>query len=316
MLRVVADLRVADKIPAEGKRSVTDLAQACSVLPDPLLRILRALAAFGVFTISADGMVEHTPISRLLRTDVANSMHHSARFWTAHGSWQAWGMLDAALTGETPHQAVWHMNRFAYLQQHPDEARIFDAMMANFPDNRHSAIAAAYDFSPAKLIADIGGGNGAALRQILAKTRNARGLLFDRDDVIAGLAKDDLMNDRITAEGGSFLEHVPSGADIYLLIRVLHDWDDERASQILSRCRAAMNTGATLLIGEELLEPDPSRGHVTAYLIDTHMMTMFGHGRARTESEFRGLLERSGFALKGVVPTASSVSLLEAVPIS
>jgi O-methyltransferase domain len=117
-------------------------------------------------------------------------------------------------------------------------------------------------------------------------------------------------------EGGSFLEHVPDGADIYLLIRVLHDWDDEHASQILSRCREVMNTHVTLLIGEELLQPDPSRGHVTAYLIDTHMMTMFGHGRARTEGEFRGLLDRSGFLLRRVVPTTSSVSLLEAVPVS
>jgi hypothetical protein len=53
-------------------------------------------------------------------------------------------------------------------------------MMANFPDNRHPAVAAAYDFSGAKLIADIGGGNGAALRHILSRFTALRGLLFDR----------------------------------------------------------------------------------------------------------------------------------------
>ena len=68
------------------------------------------------------------------------------------------------------------MSRFDYLRQHPDEARIFDAMMANYPDNRHAAIAEGYDFSGAGLIADIGGGNGATLRHILTRFPTVRGL--------------------------------------------------------------------------------------------------------------------------------------------
>src|SRR5690242_17472937 len=54
-------------------------------------------------------------------------------------------MLEAAMTGGTPHEAAWNMGRFAYLRQHPDEARLFDAMMAHFPDNRHAAVAAVAD---------------------------------------------------------------------------------------------------------------------------------------------------------------------------
>ena len=104
------------------------------------------LASFHIFQLTADGAVAHTPRSRLLRTDTPNSMHHAARFWTGPGSWNAWGKLDVAMTGGIPHEAAWNMDRFTYLRQHPDEARIFDAMMANFPDNRHAAIAAAYDF--------------------------------------------------------------------------------------------------------------------------------------------------------------------------
>ena len=78
-------------------------------------------------------------------------------------------MLDVAMTGGVPHKVAWNMGRFEYLRAHPDEARGFDAMMANFPDNRHAAVAAAYDFSNAALIADIGGGNGAMLRSILTR---------------------------------------------------------------------------------------------------------------------------------------------------
>ena len=192
MLRLIADLGVADKIPLEGHVRVQGVAVACAALPEPLLRVLRALAAFRIFQVTADGAVAHTPRSRLLRTDTPNSMHHAARFWTGRGSWSAWGMLDAAITGGTPHEAAWNMGRFAYLREHPDEARVFDAMMANFPDNRHAAIAAADDFSGARVIADIGGGNGAALRHILTRFPAPRGLVFDREDVVAAAMPEEL----------------------------------------------------------------------------------------------------------------------------
>jgi hypothetical protein len=137
MLRLVADLGVADRIPPNVRITIDALATECGVQSQPLLRVLRALAAFGVFTVAADGDIGHSPRSRLLRTDTPNSMHHSARFWTAAGSWGAWGKLDVAMTGGVPHVAAWNMTRFEYLRVHPDEARGFDAMMANFPDNRH-----------------------------------------------------------------------------------------------------------------------------------------------------------------------------------
>ena len=49
ILRLVADLRVADKIPIDDQVTVKDLAATCAVLPEPLLRVLRALAAVRIF---------------------------------------------------------------------------------------------------------------------------------------------------------------------------------------------------------------------------------------------------------------------------
>ena len=207
-------------------------------------------------------------------------------------------MLDVAMTGATPYEAAWNMDRFSYLREHPDEAQAFDAMMANFPDNRHAAIAAAYDFSGTRLIADIGGGNGATLRHILALFRQPRGLVFDREDVVASLSTDDRMHGRIDVQSGNFFDAVPEGADAYLLIRVLHNWKDDDCLRILRACRHAMRAEAVLLLGEEILEIDPGRGQATAYLIDVQMMTMFGHARARSEGEFRALLDQSGFIMR------------------
>jgi hypothetical protein len=313
MLRLVADLGVADRISLDGGVAVGDLARDCGVQPQPLMRVLQALAAFGIFAVMANGSVAHTARSRLLRTDRPNSLHHAARFWTAPGSWRAWERLDVALTGGVPHEAAWGMGRFEYLRDHPDEARIFDTMMANFPDNRHAAMAAAYDFSGARLIADIGGGNGAMLRHILARFPAPRGLVFDLEDVVRAIPPDGLMEGRIAVSAGSFFGGVPGGADVYLLIRVLHDWPDEECLRILRACRAAMRPETLLLIGELILDPDPRRGWPTGYLHDMQMMAIFGRARERTEAEFCELLAEAGFALRRAIPTGSPISILEAV---
>jgi SAM-dependent methyltransferase len=258
--------------------------------------------------------VGHTSRSLLLRNDVPNSLHHAARFWTAPGSWRAWEALDAALHGGSPYESAWGAKRFDYLRDHPEEARIFDAFMANWPDDRHNAVAAAYDFSKAELIADIGGGNGEALRRILERFPDVRGIVLDREDVVAAIPSEGLASGRISVQGGSFFEQVPAGADIHLLIRVLHNWADEDVLSILRSFRAAMGSKGRLLVVEQILAPDPSHGRPADYLVDMQMTAIYGSARQRTEAEFRALLTPAGFELLRVIPTASQVSILEAVP--
>lgn len=314
MIRVVADLGVADKISGAGA-DVNSLATACGVRASPLLRMLRALAAFKVFQVSAEGEVRHSPRSLLLRSDTPNSMHHGARFWTGSGSWKAWGDLDVALQGGIPHETAWGIGRFQYLEEHPEEARQFDLFMAHFPDNRHAAVAAAYDFSGAPLITDVGGGSGEALREILGRFPEPRGLVFDRPDVVEAIPAYSRLAGRMGVEGGSFFAAVPAGADIFLLIRVLHNWSDEDCIRILRNCRAAMGPASRLLIVDQLLEPDPSRGRPTSYLVDTQMMAMFGSARERTKVEFDELLAASRLSAQRVIVTASPVWIIEATAV-
>ena len=64
---------------------------------------------------------------------------------------------------------------------------------------------------------------------------------------------------------------------------------------------------------EQIIEPDPSRGRSTDYLVDMQMMAMFGSAGARTEEEFRGLLaKKAGLLLRKRIATKSPVSILEA----
>jgi hypothetical protein len=75
-----------------------------------------------------------------------------------------------------------------------------------------------------------------------------------------------------------------------------------------------MGPDTVLLIGEQILEPDPTRGRATGYLMDAQMMAMFGNARERTSDEFAVLLSASGFALGGIIATQSEVCIIEAAP--
>ncbi len=132
--------------------------------------------------------------------------------------------------------------------------------------------------------------------------------MFDREDVVRSIQPGEMIGGRIAVAGGSFFEDVPIGADLYMLIRVLHDWRDEDCRRILRACRAAMGPEALLLLGEQILEPDPARGRPIGYLTDMQMMAMFGSARERTEDEFRGLLADSGLVLRRVIPTETRQS--------
>ena len=123
------------------------------------------------------------------------------------------------------------------------------------------------------------------------------------------------MAPRCDVARGDFFDAVPAGADGYLLSRILHDWDDERARAILIRCRRAIAAGGKLVVIERLLPErfDSSMPAQTAALGDLAMMVITG-GRERTLDEFRTLLARSGFRFLRHERMPSGLGLIEAAP--
>jgi hypothetical protein len=107
------------------------------------------------------------------------------------------------------------------------------------------------------------------------------------------------VSERSRVMTGDFFEAVPSGGDAYVLKQVLHDWPDERAADILSCCRAAMDPGSRLLVLERVLPEVADVDSAPALLLDMHMLVVTG-GQERTRQEFAALLAGAGFELDRV----------------
>ena len=94
---------------------------------------------------------------------------------------------------------------------------------------------------------------------------------------------------------------------------ILHDWDDEQATTILRRCRAAAPATSRLVVVERVLPEHVGPADAEGVLADLNMMVLTG-GRERTGAEFAQLLHDGGWHLERIVPTATGLGVVEAAP--
>jgi hypothetical protein len=313
MIHAAAELGIADPV-GEG-RDVGELAAEVGAVPEKLQRLLRAMSAFGLFAVDADGRVTHTERSSLLRSDSVPTLHYAARFWGMPSMWATWGELVHTLrTGEPAFVKANGMANWDYRKTHADEGRIFDEFMQHSPDDRHAAVAEAYDFAAAKVV-DVGGGNGGLLAAILGRHPGTTGILADREWVVAAAAAVfGPLGARCAVVPTDFFAAVPGGGNVYTLAQILHDWADEPCRDILRNVRAAIGPDGRVLIIEQVLDDDPQKQDILSLLTDMQMMALFPGARERTVSEYAALLADAGFGPPRLIGTRSAFSILESRP--
>ena len=311
-LIVAARLGVADLL-GDATKSAVAIAPAVGAEPQPLYRLMRALASVGVFAEDGQRAFRNTPASAKLMTGAPGSLRG---FFMLVGSEEfrgAWGELGHSIkTGKAAFDHVFGGPLFDYLGKNPGTARIFDEAMAGRSAAEIDALLAAYDFSTAGHLVDVGGGNGTLLAAILTKYPQLDGTVFDLPHVVEAAQQVKSQQPRLRFAGGSFFTDVPVAGDTYLLKKVIHDWDDESARRILERCRAAMSPRSRLLLIESIV---PASGAPTFLTFLDLWMLVFAGGRERTEEEYRTLLRSAGLSLSKVVPTGSPVNVIETVPV-
>jgi hypothetical protein len=313
-LVVAVSLGVADLL-ADGSRSSAELAAGTGSHEPSLYRLLRALASLGVLAEGDDRRFSLTPLGEPLRSDVPESLAAWIRFSGREYHRNAWMQLEHSVrTGDDAMHHTIGRSSWEYRAEHPEEGEIFDRAMTDLTRTAVRDLVAGYDFKRFGTVVDVGGGHGSLLAGILSAAPEARGVLFDLPQVLAGarpLLEGAGVFERCELVAGSFFDSVPAGGDAYTLKSIVHDWDDADATRILSTCRAAMGPGArVLLVERDLGAPNELPG---AKLSDLNMLVALG-GRERTRDEYAALFERSGLSFVAETPTPSGFSVYEAAP--
>ncbi len=310
----IAELGVADLIESGRPQPVEHLARATRTHEPSLYRILRFMASHGIFEESGDRRFGHTPLSAALRSDAPGSYRAAAQLF--HPIFAAWdGLHHSIQTGEPAFSKVYGAGVFDYVGAHPELGPVFDAGMTSMNFYETGAMLDAYDFTGIRVLADIGGGNGSLISAVLARYPGMQGILFDLGHVV-GRAKESLkaagLAGRCSVVEGNFFESVPAGADAYLFRHIIHDWTDEQCLQILRHCRKVIPANGKLLIADCVVPLGNAPSLAKDYDI---LMLAYPGGQERTETQFRSLLERSGFKLKSITPTTTMISVVEGRPV-
>ncbi|MFJ5553329.1 methyltransferase [Streptomyces sp. NPDC093225] len=315
-LATCARLRLPESMDRHTGVTVEELARTVGAHPQSLATLLRYLDMLGVVSEGPDGF-RLTGAGALLDAGAPASMRPLALMYGGPFYQSFVHLAHTVRTGQPGFEYLYGENHFDYFARHPELAALFDRSMASSaaifdPLPAHPVLtAAATAPGPARTVVDVAGGTGELLARVLTAHPTLRGVLLERAEVLEA-ARTRLAatgaDGRCAFRAGDFAD-VPPGGDVYVLSRVLHDWDDDRCRSILRHCADAMPAHADLLIVERLLPRDGSPSLATAW--DLHMMCNTG-GRERTADHYARLLEDCGLRSVGHTPLPLGAHALHA----
>lgn len=283
--------------------SEAQVAERCVLRADGAHRILRALAELGL-AAHAGATWHLTPRGALLRLDHPMTLADAALEYAGPLS-RMWERLPDALRSDTDWTAP---DVFGEVARDERRREGHHRMLRSYARHDYPAVVPALGLRGDERIVDAGGGLGSLAAMVLRAHPSARVTVLDRPEVIEQGRRELGAASGLHWHAADVLAAWGLEADVVLLSRVLHDWDDEAARRILANARAALPAGGRVLV-VEMLVPD---GGAAGALCDLHLLVATG-GRERTAAEFERLLRETGFELAAVRSVAALPSILVGV---
>lgn len=293
---------------------------ACNA--DAIARLLRLLAALGVFEEKAPHVFCNNKVSAFLRTDNPKNvramilMHNSdamSRPWYEH--------LEQGVRDGVPPFCLAHgEDLFDFLDHHADLDSLFSEAMDSVEALSGDSFASDFDWGRFERIIDVGGSRGTKALAILRRHPELTALVVDRPQVIAAAkrywsAHDTGGSERLAFQVGNVFTALPPAQgerDVYLLSAVLHAFDHESCATILRNLANACGaTGARIALLEMVL---PEVGADVAGAAFDMQMFMGSRGRERTLKQWTALFDDAGVTLEEVVGLQSFANILVLQP--
>lgn len=286
-----------------GPKQISELAVATNTHEPTLFRFLRALATIDLVAVNGQ-LVSKGPL--------ADGLRDAARIGVEN--YLVWNELPYTLnTGNPAFEKVFGQGFYEYLENKPEKAERFNTALAAVSMGWISSVLDAVDFTGSKVVADVGGGHGTFLVELLKTNPHLQGILIDQAAVLSHaktVIESAGVQDRCRMEPVNFLKTLPEGADVCSLCNLLVDWDDSNVNLILRNCHTAMGEGGRILVVDRVLPPANDPGYRSAAFLDLFFLLMEG-GRIRTHEEYEDLFETAGFYLVRTFPVGGGFYVLE-----
>lgn len=239
--------------------------------------------------------------SILLTENHPNSLKYACLNWSGEHL-NAWQNLEYSIqTGASSFTNLYGENYFDYLNNHPDKLHQYHKAMYEYARDDYKELPNKIDLNSVTNVIDIGGGYGAAISSIKTFYPNLTCYLFDLEKVIDNCNLKD-----ITTIKGNFFEEIPKVADVLILSRILHDWDNEKAAIILKNCFDALPKNGTIYI----IENCSDRITIDLSMLSLNMMAMC-ESYERTSVEYIQMVTSTGFTFESDVKLNELQSIIK-----
>ncbi|MDT4291722.1 methyltransferase [Methylomonas sp. MO1] len=309
VLYVAARLDIAGAL-ADSEASVDTLAERVDADADALYRLLRMLAAMGVFEEVSPRRFRNNKLSFCLCPDHPRSVRAMVLMHNSPEMSRPWfeQLEQGVRSGGVPFESAHGQAFYSYMDRNPEFDTLFAQAMDSVEALAGDSFATDFDWSRFERIIDVGGSEGAKSLAILKRHPHLKALVADREQVIRGAEQfwkdqgEGVALQRMSFEACDLLQSVPkahSDKDIYLLCAVLHGFDDGACVAALSNVASAASGYDATIAVMEILIPD-SRTDIATAAFDMQMFVNT-HGRERTLTEWLRLFDQSGLVLQEVV---------------
>lgn len=320
-LYVAARLDIATVLGDEAL-DADAIATRVAATADAIGRLLRLLAAIGVFEEKAPHVFRNNKISAFLRSDNRKNVRAMILMHNSEAMSRPWyeDLEQGIRKGVPPFRLSHGEDLFDYLDHHADLDSLFSEAMDSVEALTGDSFATDFDWGRFERIIDVGGSRGAKSLAILKRHPKLTALVVDRPQVIAEAAycwstQATSGVERLRFQAGDALTTIPSAQgekDIYLLSAVLHGFDNESCITILHNvANACGQTGARIALLEMVL---PEVGADVAGASFDMQMFMGSRGRERTLMEWTALFDDAGMTLEEVVGLQSFGNILVLLP--
>lgn len=295
-IATAVELGVFEALPG----TEVEVAQTCELFPERTLRLLRGLGELSL--VAKEGPLwSLTPRGEYLQADHPLTLKDAALEY-GHQLSLMWKALPAALKNDNHWKQP---DIFGDVAGDPQRLETHHRMLRSYARHDFTSIPSALKLNGTERVVDAGGGLGSLAQLLLDEYPLLQVTVLDLPEVVEYAHAQCGDTERLEWCPLDFFKPWDVQADVVLLTRILHDWNDQATIQILRRARETLPTGGQIFVVEMLLSPESMNGS----LCDLHLLMATG-GQERTEGEYGSLFEAAGFSLPTIKRLPALPSIL------
>nr|VFJ75886.1 MAG: Ubiquinone/menaquinone biosynthesis C-methylase UbiE [Candidatus Kentron sp. FW] len=275
-----------------------DIAEARGLAPEHARRLLRALAELRLTRCVAGDWVA-TERGEYLKSahplTLADAAGEYGRYFP-----DMWTALPDALRADSAWRAP---DIFGEVARDARRADGHHRMLMSYALHDYASVPVALRLRGNERVVDAGGGLGALASLLMKQYPHLRVVVLDRPEVVERAMRRQL-GEGIAFQSTDLFQPWDVEADVVVMARVLHDWDDPRALRLLRHARRVLGKGGRIFVVEMLIPEEGGSGG----LCDLHLLMTTG-GAERTVSEYARLLDEADFDVEGIrrIPALPSI---------